>query len=87
MLADRYDLPLSTSSTAAQTAYIQGSERLMTMYPGAIAAFDGGAERFLQCGDVHVCSSVRDHRGADGCAQVQAVALQYRCFNAQLPLE
>ena len=40
MLTDRYDLPLSTTSTAARDAYVQGCETKLTMYPGAIEAFD-----------------------------------------------
>jgi tetratricopeptide (TPR) repeat protein len=40
MLADRYDLPLSTSSAAARDAYVQGCDRALTFYPGAIEAFD-----------------------------------------------
>jgi tetratricopeptide (TPR) repeat protein len=40
MLADRYDLPLSTASASARDAYVQGCELSLTLYPGAIAAFD-----------------------------------------------
>src|SRR3954453_17685356 len=40
MLRDRYELPLSTASSAARDAYVQGCEAKLTMYPGAIAAFD-----------------------------------------------
>jgi tetratricopeptide (TPR) repeat protein len=40
MLTDRYELPLSTASSAARDAYVQGCEAKLTMYPGAIAAFD-----------------------------------------------
>jgi len=40
MLADHYGLPLSTTSPAARDAYVQGCEIKLTMYPGAIAAFD-----------------------------------------------
>jgi tetratricopeptide (TPR) repeat protein len=40
MLADRYDLPLSTTSATARDAYVQGCELALTLYPGAIAAFD-----------------------------------------------
>ena len=40
MLTDRYDLPLSTTSPAARDAYVQGCEAKLTMYPGAIEAFD-----------------------------------------------
>jgi tetratricopeptide (TPR) repeat protein len=40
MLTDRYDLPLSTTSSAARDAYVQGCEAKLTMYPGAIEVFD-----------------------------------------------
>ncbi|MBV9860594.1 MAG: tetratricopeptide repeat protein [Alphaproteobacteria bacterium] len=40
MLADRYGLPLSTTSAAARDAYLRGCEAKLTMYPGAIEAFD-----------------------------------------------
>src|ERR1700733_11679334 len=40
MLTDRYELPLSTTSSAARDAYVQGCEAKLTMYPGAIEGFD-----------------------------------------------
>src|ERR1700733_13185682 len=40
MLTDRYDLPLSTASSAARDAYVKGCEAKLTMYPGAIERFD-----------------------------------------------
>lgn len=40
MLADRYDLPLSTASAAARDAYVQGCDLALTLYPGALEAFD-----------------------------------------------
>src|SRR5437763_10229533 len=40
MLTDRYGLFLSTRSSAARDAYLEGCEAKLTMYPGAIAAFD-----------------------------------------------
>src|SRR5476649_2168412 len=40
MLSDRYDLPLSTTSSAARDAYVEASDLLLTMYPGALEAFD-----------------------------------------------
>ena len=40
MLADRYDLPLSTASTVARDAYVEGCELALTLYPGAFEAFD-----------------------------------------------
>lgn len=40
MLPDRYDLPLSTASAAAHDAYLQGCDLALTLYPGAVEAFD-----------------------------------------------
>jgi tetratricopeptide (TPR) repeat protein len=40
MLTDRYELPLSTNSSPARDAYLEGCEAKLTMYPGAIEAFD-----------------------------------------------
>jgi tetratricopeptide (TPR) repeat protein len=40
MLTDRYELPLSTASSAARDAYAEGCRAKLTMYPGAIEAFD-----------------------------------------------
>jgi tetratricopeptide (TPR) repeat protein len=40
MLTDRYGLSLSTASSAARDAYVAGCELLLTMYPGAMEAFD-----------------------------------------------
>jgi tetratricopeptide (TPR) repeat protein len=40
ILTDRYELPLSTASSAARDAYVEGCEAKLTMYPGAIEAFD-----------------------------------------------
>lgn len=40
MLADRFSLPLSTSSAAARDAYVDASEQALTFYPGALAAYD-----------------------------------------------
>ena len=40
MVTDRYGLLLSTTSSAARDAYIEGCAAKLTMYPGAIEAFD-----------------------------------------------
>ena len=40
MLADQYDLAVSTVSETARDAYVQGCELALTFYPGAIEAFD-----------------------------------------------
>jgi len=40
MLADRYGLALSITSSAARDAYVQGCDLALTLYPGALEAFD-----------------------------------------------
>ncbi|MGH8663717.1 MAG: hypothetical protein ACREUX_05575, partial [Burkholderiales bacterium] len=40
MLADQYDLAVSTTSSAARDAYVEGCELALTMYPGAVECFD-----------------------------------------------
>jgi Flp pilus assembly protein TadD len=40
MLTDQYGLPLSTTSSAARDAYVKGCGAKLTMYAGAIEAFD-----------------------------------------------
>jgi tetratricopeptide (TPR) repeat protein len=40
MLTDRYELPLSTASSAARDAYVEGCEAKLTMHPGAIEGLD-----------------------------------------------
>ena len=40
MLADRYELPLSTASAGARDAYVDGYELALTLYPGAVESFD-----------------------------------------------
>src|SRR5258708_14547666 len=40
MLADRYDLPVSTTSADARDVYVEGYDLVLTVYPGAVEAFD-----------------------------------------------
>ena len=40
MLTDRYGLTVSTASTAARDAYVEGVDVLLTVYPGAVTVFD-----------------------------------------------
>ena len=40
MLPDQYGLPFSTSSPIARSAYLEGCAAKLTMFPGAILAFD-----------------------------------------------
>lgn len=44
MLSDRYGLPVSTTSQAAHDSYVDGCHRLLTLYPGALPAFDQAIE-------------------------------------------
>jgi hypothetical protein len=40
MLTDRYNLSLSTASTGARDAYVEGCDLALTFYPGAARAYD-----------------------------------------------
>ena len=40
MLADRYGLALSITASAARDAYVEGCDLALTLYPGAVEAFD-----------------------------------------------
>src|SRR5271155_4149365 len=40
MLTDRYGLSLSTASTGAREAYVEGCDLALTFYPGAARAYD-----------------------------------------------
>jgi hypothetical protein len=53
MLTDRYDLPLSTASSAARDAYVRGCEAKLTMYPGAIEALEPMADELERIGGSH----------------------------------
>ena len=40
MLKDRYGLAVSTTYATARDAYVQGCDLYLSLYPGALAAFD-----------------------------------------------
>jgi tetratricopeptide (TPR) repeat protein len=40
MVTDRYDLVLSTASSAARDAYVQASDLALTFFPGAAEAYE-----------------------------------------------
>ena len=40
MRMDRYGLSLSTNSTGARDAYVEGCDLALTFYPGAARAYD-----------------------------------------------
>jgi tetratricopeptide (TPR) repeat protein len=86
MLADRYELSISTASPAARDAYVEACDLLLTLYPGAVAAFDRaiaadpgfalahtGRARALQVG-----SDVAGAKAAIAAAQVLANGLPER---------
>jgi hypothetical protein len=67
MLADRFGLSLSTSSAAARDAYVDASERALTFYPGALAAYDSAIAGPLGAATIgpdhaHVCRRVPSAR-------------------------
>ena len=53
MMSDRYGLSLSTASLPARDAYVEGCHRLLTLYPGALAAFDQAIEKDPQFALAH----------------------------------
>lgn len=53
MLSDGLGLPLSTTSQAARDFYVDGCHRLLTLYPGALPAFDQAIEADPQLALAH----------------------------------
>ena len=74
MLTDRYDLPLSTTSSAARDAYVQGCEAKLTMYPGAIEAFDRAIDADPQFALAHAARAHALLERADAAAAREAMA-------------
>ena len=72
MLTDRYDLPVSTTSSAAWNGCVEGCEAKLTMYPGAIDAFDraiaAGRSREAISLSIH-CSGCGPHGTRQGCCR------------------
>jgi Tfp pilus assembly protein PilF len=79
MLTDRYDLALSTTSSNASDAYVRGCEAKLTMYPGAIEAFDRAIEADPQFALPHAAKAhallERGEAAAARAAMVEASAL------------
>lgn len=73
MMSDRYGLPLSTASHAGRENYVEGSHRLLTLYPGALAAFDQAIESdphfaLAHAGRARVLQLMGDVSGAQAAA-------------------
>jgi tetratricopeptide (TPR) repeat protein len=69
VLADRYDLPLSTPSTAARDAYVRGLDRLLMLHDGVLDAFDAAIAAdpgfaLAHAARAHVLLSFADPPGA-----------------------
>ena len=58
MLTDRYGLAVSTASAAARDAYVEGCDLLMTVYPGASAAFERAIAADPDFALAHVANAV-----------------------------
>src|SRR3984893_8122266 len=75
MLTDRYELPLSTASSAARDAYVGGCEAKLTMYPGAIEGFDRASGAVSGFALAHAARAyVLLHRGAAAAARASMAA-------------
>jgi len=72
MLTDRYELPVSTASSAARDAYVEGCAAKLTMYPGAIKGFDRAIPRirFFASGPCRQGAGAAGTRGRGGGARV-----------------
>ena len=75
MLTDRYGLTLSTSSTAARDAYIEGVNLLLTVYPGAAAAFDRAIGADPEFALAHIGKARALQLGSDVSAMRDCLAL------------
>jgi tetratricopeptide (TPR) repeat protein len=84
MLADRYDLSLSTASAAARDAYVQGCDLALTLYPGAIEAFDRAIAADPGFAMAHAGKAQVLMREGDAAA-AQAAQAQARQLAAGLP--
>jgi len=69
MLADRYGLALSTQSSAARDAFVEATDLTLTLYPGAVAAYDRAlvadpAFTLAHVGKARACQLAGDMAGA-----------------------
>jgi Tfp pilus assembly protein PilF len=74
MLTDRYGLGLSTTSTAARDAYVQGCEAKLTAHPGAIEAFDRAVDADPGFGLAHAAKAHALLERGDPAAAREAMA-------------
>lgn len=74
MLTDRYGLSLSTNSSAARDAYDEGVAAKLTMYPGALQAFDRALAADPGFALAHVAKAHLLLERGDGAAARAAIA-------------
>ena len=74
MLTDRYGLPLSTTVTAARDAYVEGADLLLTVYPGAVAAFDRALAADPGFALAHIGKARTFHLAGNGAAMRESLA-------------
>ncbi len=74
MLTDRYGLHVSTHSTAARDAYIEGCDLLLTVYPGASAAFERAIAADPGFALAHIANARARQLAGDGAAMRASLA-------------
>ena len=79
MLADHYDLPLSTNSATARDAYIDGAGRKLTAHPGAVETFDRAIEADPRFALAHAARAHALLERGDGPAARAAIAAAQAC--------
>jgi tetratricopeptide (TPR) repeat protein len=84
MLTDRFDLAVSTTSPAARDAYVRGTELFLTMYPGALEAFDQAIASDPGFALAHTAKAQTLLRAADVAAAQQSMATA-KSLAANLP--
>jgi tetratricopeptide (TPR) repeat protein len=65
MLTDRYGLAVSTTSSVAREAYCEGCDLLLTLYPGAVAAFDRALSADPGLAAAHIGKARAQQLGSD----------------------
>ena len=79
MLTDGYDLPLSTTVAAARDAYVEGCAAKLTMYPGAIEAFDRAIAADPGFALAHVARAYALNDRGEGAAARASIAAAKDC--------
>ena len=74
MLTDRYGLAVSTESAAARDAYVEGCDLLLTVYPGAAAAFDRAIAADDRFALAHIARARARQLAGDGAGMREALA-------------